>query len=114
MLNECLNLVCFCVFSSFFVLVFSRLVCLFVLFSSRFFGFLEVFLVVWFSSSFVICSCFLFFLSVFGVFYVYDGPSSVLGCCVWFIQLHFSRAAQAISHVMSPISNQLHHKTNSN
>ena len=52
------------------------------------FGFLEFFL---FSSSFVICYCFLFFLSVFGLFYVYDGSSSVLGCCVWFIQLHFSR-----------------------
>ena len=52
-------------------------------------GVLELFL---FSSSFVIFVPVVFcFSCVFGVFYVYDGSSSVLGYCVWFIQLHFSR-----------------------
>ena len=75
------------VFFFFFFFFWFSSICL--VFSS-FFGFLEF--VFWFSSSFVICSSFFwFFLSVFGVCYVYDGSSSVLGCCVWFIQLHFSR-----------------------
>ena len=71
---------CFC-----FCLVFLELFC----FLEVFFDFLE-FLFFW--AFLEVCHLFLFvFVSVFGVFYVYDGSSSVLGCCVWFIQLHFSR-----------------------